>query len=280
MTPRGRIPVIAFALSIVASLGLMAVYGLRWGSVWQGVLLGVTLGGIGVGLITWSKQFLPEGGETQTRESLVTGEGEERETAESFERGTDILERRRFLVRVGGAALGALGLAALFPIRSLGGRPGNRLIETAWGDGVRLVDSDGEPIRPADLAVGEVMTVFPDGNIGSGDAVSLLIGLDAGVNRPLAGRESWDVGGLVSYSKLCTHVGCPVGLYEPTRHRLFCPCHQSVFEVADGARPSGGPATRALPQLPLGVDGQGYLIARGDFSEAPGAGFWSRPGRD
>ena len=46
-----------------------------------------------------------------------------------------------------------------------------------------------------------------------------------------------------------------------------------------GAAPTAGPATRPLPQLPIGVDEDGYLIALGDFPEPIGPGFWDR-GRD
>ena len=89
-------------------------------------------------------------------------------------------------------------------------------------------------------------------------------------------REGWTVDGIVAYSKLCTHVGCPVGLYQATSGLLLCPCHQSTFDVMDGAEPVFGPAARPLPQLPLDVDGDGYLIATGDFSDPVGPGFWDR----
>ena len=84
------------------------------------------------------------------------------------------------------------------------------------------------------------------------------------------------VGDVVAYSKVCPHAGCPVGLYEPDTHRLYCPCHQSVFDVLDAAEPKSGPATRPLPQLPLAVDADGYLVARSDYTEPIGPGFWNR----
>jgi ubiquinol-cytochrome c reductase iron-sulfur subunit len=83
-------------------------------------------------------------------------------------------------------------------------------------------------------------------------------------------------GTLVAFSKVCTHAGCPVGLYQAETRELFCPCHQSAFNVLKGAQPASGPATRALPQLPLGIDDDGYLIALGDFPEPVGPGFWNR----
>jgi ubiquinol-cytochrome c reductase iron-sulfur subunit len=93
---------------------------------------------------------------------------------------------------------------------------------------------------------------------------------------PREGREGWSAEGLVAYSKLCTHVGCPVGLYQADEHLLLCPCHQSTFDVLDGCRPVFGPATRSLPQLPISIDEQGFVVAEGDFSGPTGAGFWDR----
>ncbi len=88
--------------------------------------------------------------------------------------------------------------------------------------------------------------------------------------------EDGIIDGLVAYSKLCTHVGCPVGLYQADSHLLLCPCHQSTFDVLDGAKPVFGPATRPLPQLPIGVDDEGYVVSQGDFAAPPGPGFWDR----
>jgi len=270
----------AFVVSAVASVSLAVVYAVG-GTAWlEGTLLGIALAGIGVGLILWAKEYLPIGEEVQQRDSLEPEPSEEEEAEDALEEGIHAIGRRSLLVKLGAMAAGALGVAALFPIRSLGGRPGTELITTPWYDGVRVVDEDGQPIAADRVEVGQVLTVFPEGAVGSGDAVALVIGLPDGVNQPLPGREDWSVGGLVSYSKLCTHVGCPVGLYEPTSQQLFCPCHQSVFDVPAGANPVGGPAARPLPQLPIDVDDAGYLIATGGFSGAPGAGFWWRPDDD
>jgi ubiquinol-cytochrome c reductase iron-sulfur subunit len=93
---------------------------------------------------------------------------------------------------------------------------------------------------------------------------------------PGPGRENWSVDGIVGYSKICTHVGCPISLYERTTHHLLCPCHQSTFDLADSGRVVFGPAARALPQLPLTVDDEGYLVARSDFTEPVGPSFWER----
>ena len=89
-------------------------------------------------------------------------------------------------------------------------------------------------------------------------------------------REGWDVDGIVAYSKICTHVGCPVALYEQTTHHLLCPCHQSTFDVANHANVVFGPATRPLPQLAISVDDEGYLVAQHDFVEPVGPSYWER----
>ena len=90
------------------------------------------------------------------------------------------------------------------------------------------------------------------------------------------GKLNWTVDDIVAYSKICTHVGCPAALYEQTTHHILCPCHQSTFDAARGAEVLFGPATRPLPQLPIGVDSQGFLIALSDFNEPVGPSFWER----
>jgi len=91
-----------------------------------------------------------------------------------------------------------------------------------------------------------------------------------------AERASWSYDGIVAYSKVCTHVGCPVALYEQQTHHLLCPCHQSQFDVTEHAKVIFGPAARPLPQLPIAVDDEGYLIAQSDFHEPVGPSFWER----
>ena len=92
----------------------------------------------------------------------------------------------------------------------------------------------------------------------------------------LKGRETWGPEGYVAYSKLCTHLGCPVGLYEQEMQLLVCPCHQSMFNVTNGCVPQFGPAPRPLPQLPLQIDSSGYLQSQSDFNQPVGPGFWER----
>lgn len=273
---RGGGIALGFAASSLASLGLAFVY-LAGGQVQlEGILLGVALGGLGVGLIGWAADLMPEGPYVEEREAL-SKPSDRAEAADALVGGELAIERRGFLGRMLGVALACLGVAAVFPIRSLGSKPGTSLLHTQWEAGARLVTLDAAPVRPERLDVGGVLTVFPEGQVGSADSQALLIRLEEGAYEPRPGRESWAPEGLVGFSKICTHAGCPVGLYQAATHELLCPCHQSVFDVLEGAAPTEGPATRPLPQLPLQIDADGYLVAAGDFSAPVGPGFWSRP---
>jgi ubiquinol-cytochrome c reductase iron-sulfur subunit len=195
-----------------------------------------------------------------------------------FQAGGSTLQRRRVLVATAGGACAALGVALLFPIRSLGPRPGRGFKQTAYkGGDIRVVDEDGMPVQPRDLPVDGFITVWPDGHTDDADASTLLIHFRSDQDfQPKAGREDWTVDDIVAYSKLCTHVGCPVGLYQAELGLLLCPCHQSTFDVMRHAKPIFGPAARSLPQLPLAVDDDGFIIATGDFSGPVGPGFWDR----
>jgi ubiquinol-cytochrome c reductase iron-sulfur subunit len=275
--PGGRRAILgAFAASMAASLGLTVVYATGGQPQLEGVLLGVALGGIAVGLVLFGRRMLPGGRFVEPRDVVPHATAQRPGVAAAFEAGAEPIERRRLLLRAFGGAIALLGVAAVFPIRSLGTRPGRSLQRTQWRTGRRAVGEDGRPVRPDDLEANSVVTVYPDGHVESADSQTLLIRLPADVAPP--GPEGWAAGEVVAFSKICTHAGCPVGLYQAETYELFCPCHQSTFSVPDGAEPTFGPATRPLPQLPIGLDDQGYVVALSDYREPVGPGFWTRPG--
>ncbi|MBA3956124.1 MAG: Rieske 2Fe-2S domain-containing protein [Acidimicrobiia bacterium] len=268
----------AFVASIAGALTLAVVYVLGGQAQWESAALALALGGLGVAVVVWAKSFMPDDEVTEARPELASTEEEVAAFTKSFEAGEETLARRGLLAKLGLGAVGALGLAALFPIRSLGPNPGEGLKSTPFAgpDPVRLVDAEGAPIRPAELARSSLLTAWPEGHAGDAASPTLLLQIDIDEFNPVAGREDWVVGDIVAYSKLCTHTGCPVGLYQTDLDLLLCPCHQSTFDVLNGAKPVFGPAARPLPQLPLAVDDDGFLVATGDFSGPVGGGFWDR----
>jgi ubiquinol-cytochrome c reductase iron-sulfur subunit len=270
------VPAAAFVVSIVAALALAAVYWQGGQPQWEGILLAVSLGGIGIGLISWAHRFLPPGPDEEAREPTASSTEELERLETDLEAGEEAMGRRRLLVRLLAGAAAALGVAALFPLRSLGPRPGRGLKASPFTKGTALVNEDNERVRPDDVATDGFITVFPEDDLANANGPTLLIHTRPGQSTPRPGRADWAVDGLVAYSKICTHAGCPVGLYQAQRGLLLCPCHQSTFDVDDGCRPVFGPATRSLPQLPLAVDDEGYLIANGSFSGPVGPGFWDQ----
>ena len=176
--------------------------------------------------------------------------------------------RRTFLTRALIGAAGLVGLSLAVPIASLGPSPGDTLRRTRWGKGVRLVTGDGQPVRPVDVAEGGIATIWPEGGVAHERSAVVLIRLRQPAKQPT--RLDWVIDDLVAYSKVCTHAGCPVALYRERDNALFCPCHQSTFAASQGAVPTFGPAARALPQLPLGTDSAGYLVALEDFQAQVG----------
>ncbi len=275
-----KAPHIALVVAIVAGIGLLVVYATGGQPQFEGLLWFYALGGIAVALIVGARRFLPHDETEEARHPLPSPPEELARLDEDFRRGFDNPnpERRSFLKLLGGAFT-ALGAALFFPFRSLGPSPGEDLATTAFDRGVRLVTVDGQPVKVDQLKVGEVITTFPEGHTNAADAPTLLIRYDEERFIPLPGREDWVVGGLVAYSKICTHAACAVGLYQNTSGFLLCPCHQSTFDVNNGAKPNFGPATRALPQLPIGVDDEGYVVAMGDYPEPVGPGYWDRSSR-
>jgi ubiquinol-cytochrome c reductase iron-sulfur subunit len=271
-------PVVAilFIASILGSLMLAVVYAAGGQPQLEGALLALALGGLGIGIVLWAKELLPHEEIVEERHPEPSAAVVRRAAEAALARGQAELTRRRILGRLLVGALGAFGVAALFPIRSLGPGPGRSLFHTEWTPGALVVDETGRPVRARDLQIGSVLTVFPAGFVGSAVSQALLIRIDpAGLRLP-PDRMAGVVDGIIAFSKVCTHAGCPVGLYQASTHQLLCPCHQSTFDVARGAVPVFGPATRPLPQLPLGIGAGGFLRARGDFPEPIGPGFWNR----
>jgi quinol---cytochrome c reductase iron-sulfur subunit len=204
--------------------------------------------------------------------------------AEIVQESGSRITRKRLLLTAGAATGGALGLAALTPALSLGPVWDTRpLDETPWRRGVRVVDVDGAPIRAADVQQETFYTGFPEGadpeNIGS---PLVIVRVDPAKLELPAGRADWAPGGILAYSKICTHAGCAIALYrKPTfpvlepEDALVCPCHYSTFDPFTGGTVTYGPAGRPLPQLPLMIDGAGELRAAGNFSGRVGPGWWA-----
>lgn len=269
---------ILFGIATLAAIAFAISYVVGGDTQPLGISLAVACGGIGTGLIAWAHELMPKGPHVEKRELPWHGdEDQEARTAATFREGARGIERRGFLGRMLALAAGAVGLAALFPLRSLGPNPFPERTTTGWAEGARVVRETGEPIKLDELEVGSVVTVFPEGFIREADSQTVLIRVDPEQLQLSDDRMAWVPEGHVAYSKVCTHAGCPVGLYQTENHRLLCPCHQSAFIVTEGARPVFGPATRSLPQLPLDVDDEGYLVAAGDFPDPIGPGFWSWP---
>ena len=151
-------------------------------------------------------------------------------------------------------------------------------------------------MRPEDLDAGGMETVFPwresDGDGTTVESHEKLGEIAMGVRNPVMlirikpvdmarvvkrqGQESFNFGDLFAYTKVCSHLGCPSSLYEQQTYRILCPCHQSQFDALHFARPIFGPAARALAQLPITINNDGYLVANGDFIEPVGPAFWER----
>jgi len=248
-----------------------------------GLTMGTSLMFFGVGIVLWAKKLMPHEVATQGRHGGASDPVDAQTAGGAIMAGFERtgLARHNIVRRSLLGAAGALGLLALVPLGGLIKKPGLELVETSWEEGVRLLRDDGTPVRPADMLPGSLETVFPavEGGNRQADAATMLIRLrreQVDELRLPPGRESFVYQDFIAYSKVCTHAGCPVSLYEQETGRILCPCHQSQFIVTQGARPVFGPAARPLPQLPIELDDEGYFVARSDYPEPVGPSFWNR----
>jgi ubiquinol-cytochrome c reductase iron-sulfur subunit len=272
--PRSEWVVIAlFCVTGLSGLLLLGVYVAGGQTQVEGILLAIALGALGAGIVVWARDLIASPVVIEERHPLGSAEAIEGMTADLDPEGS--LSRRRLLLGSLLVALGGLGAALLIPILSLGPAPGTELFTTGWRRGSRVVGADGQPVASADIPVGSYVTVFPEGQVGSADSQTLLIHVGPGELELAPDRMAWAPEGFVAYSKVCTHAGCPVGLYRAQDKRLICPCHQSTFDVLKGATPVYGPAARPLPQLPIRLEADGTFSADGDFPEPVGPSFWN-----
>jgi ubiquinol-cytochrome c reductase iron-sulfur subunit len=270
--------------------------GLGASNVFLGVCLGLALLLIGVGTIQWARKLMADEEIVEYRHPGASSPEDREEALEMLEEGAEESGiARRPLVR--NSLLGAvtlLGLPAIIALRDLGPLPGDKLFHTIWKKGMRVVqDVDGTPIRPADMEIGQLVNGQPgiffeenaDGEpkvegvelqVEKAKAAVIIVRMQPDDIKPAKGRENWGIDGILCFSKICTHVGCPISLWEQQTHHLLCPCHQSTFDLADNGRVIFGPAARPVPQLPLALDDEGYLVATSDFTEPVGPSFWER----
>jgi len=264
---------VVLAASIAASTMFVVGYWKHWSTRALGVSFGAALLALGIALEVIALRVLPRVVYVEKRESLAMPDEQlalELDLARSGE-----YSRRRFIWLALGSAFGAFALAALAPLRSLGVNPDGQLTHTPWRAGTRVVDAAGRQVHIADVPVGGALTVFPAGAPDSPNGQAMLVRVDDATAR--SAKVPPTIAGIYVYSRLCTHMGCPVGQYLVQRNELMCPCHQSTFDVLDAGRPKFGPAGRALPSLPIAVDTNGGLVARGDFSGPVGPSYWNLP---
>ena len=187
-----------------------------------------------------------------------------------------VITRRTFLSKALVFGIAVFALSQVVLLGALGPWPGDTLTTTGWRKGRRLVTDDGEPLKASEvLATGGMIVAFPEGGEDKANSQVVLLHFVNGDFVPQPGRESWSPDAFVAYSRVCTHAGCPVAEYLDVAQKLVCPCHQSEFDLLHGAQAEGGPASRPLPQLPLAIDADGFLVAQSDFLEDVGPGFWN-----
>ncbi len=287
-----RLVAFLFIFSMVASIGFIAAYiGMPVHSVPATFHSNLALGSamtvaflaMAVGAVIWVRRLMPNVELEEARKPLASPAEDRKAFQETFMEGageSGFIKRpliRRTLI----AATVPLALAPVVLLRDMGPLPGTTLRHTVWRKGLRLlVFGSNRPIKPEEFDTpGGLITVIPDGYQDNQDelakAAAIIIKFGPGQLQPPT-VMSWTVQDIVCYSKICTHVGCPVALYEQTTHHILCPCHQSTFDAPKGAEVLFGPAPRPLPQLPLAVDAEGYLVANGDFNEPVGPSFWER----
>jgi ubiquinol-cytochrome c reductase iron-sulfur subunit len=257
----------------------------RNNSLWMGLGMALSMFGIGFGAVHWAKTLMPDNEVSEMRHQARSSDETRAQALEivKLADGESGFSRRKLIRRSMYGALAFFPIPAVIIFGDLGPVVGDTLKHTMWKAGTRLTkDPTGIPIKASDVTIGSVFHVIPEGLSEMEEhkleekakAAVLLVRVNPSDLNEDPAKADWSYQGIVAYSKICTHVGCPVALYEQQTHHLLCPCHQSTFDLANHCEVVFGPASRSLPQLPIAVDAEGYLIAQSDFLEPVGPSFW------
>ncbi|MEJ7628751.1 MAG: Rieske 2Fe-2S domain-containing protein [Nocardioidaceae bacterium] len=291
---------LAFCVCYVAIDIDATIFGYGASNFALGLTLGLALLLIGLGAVQWARKLMTDHEIIEYRHPARSSDADREQALTAFTTGSaESGFGRRTLIRTSLlSALGVLGLPAIVLLRDLGPLPGTVLQHTVWRKGVRIVnDVGGTPLKPDDIELGALVNAEPasffpqagaDGKIRPAEyegfelnnakskAAVILVRMQPSDIHPIKPQASWGYDGILCFSKICTHVGCPISLWERQTHQLLCPCHQSTFDLASSGKVIFGPASRSLPQLPIGLDDEGYLIAMHDFDQPVGPSFWER----
>lgn len=288
-----KIVALFFVLAFLAGIAFIVAYWVlgvhspertRISNIGLGTTLTIALLAIACGAVVWVRRIMPEYEVVQERHPLASTAEEKKAFAKYFYANADDsgFTKRPLLRRTMMLAMAPLGLLPIVLLRDTGPLPKQRLRHTVWRKGTRLViDGTNAPIKAAEFdSPGSIITVIPEGYEENLDelakATVLLIKMRPEELELPADKQNWTVDGIIAYSKICTHVGCPAALYEQQTHHILCPCHQSTFDARRAAKVIFGPAGHPLPMLPITVDAEGYLVAQSDFHEPVGPSFWER----
>ncbi|WP_420033233.1 Rieske 2Fe-2S domain-containing protein [Streptomyces sp. cg28] len=296
-----RVVAMLFTISMLATVGFIAsyvtisahkiVYIFPMGHISAlnfalGTTLGVALFCIGAGAVHWARTLMSDVEIASERHPIEAEPDVKAQVLSDFADGARESQfgRRKLIRNTMFGALALVPLSGVVLLRDLGPLPEKKLRTTAWKKGLKLVNMNtNEPLRASDIAVGSLTFAKPEGLEEHDEdfqkeiakAALMLVRIQPDNIKDKQELE-WSHEGVVAYSKICTHVGCPISLYEQQTHHVLCPCHQSTFDLSDGARVIFGPAGHALPQLHIAADDEGYLVAQGDFAEPVGPAFWER----
>jgi ubiquinol-cytochrome c reductase iron-sulfur subunit len=258
-----------------------------------GVLTGLAILCIGVGSVHWAKTIMSDTETVEERHVLASSPEEREVVSEQFAAGAKEsgIGRRRLLGVSLAGALGTVALPPLVLLADMGPWPTaavrkETIEKTLWVEGVYLVtDVTYRRIRASEMPLNELVNAQPE-NLqqlegteylqAKAKASIIIVRMDPNRIKVPESRRDWNVGGIQCYSKICTHVGCPVNLFEGQTGHLLCPCHQSTFDLGNSGVVIFGPAGRSLPQLPITTDKDGYLVARSGFTVPVGPSYFER----
>ena len=131
----------------------------------------------------------------------------------------------------------------------------------------------GQVVRSEDLTLGgpqvQAYPMAPDGTVRSDSRLNLVILARFDPATLTDETRAHAADGVVAYSAICTHQGCPVNMWSKQHNAFVCSCHASIFDPRNAAEVIGGPAPRPLAALGLKLK-DGVVTVDSTFSSSVG----------
>jgi rieske iron-sulfur protein len=172
-----------------------------------------------------------------------------------------LISQRRAVL---GAGLGLMpllaGAAKATDADAMRAQPGDRFVFLAGPNQGQVVKRDDLPLGGPQV---QTYPVNPGRVVRNGSPWNIVLLARFDPSQLSADTLARAADGVVAYTAVCTHQGCPVNMWSDEKKAFVCSCHGSIYNPRDAGAVLWGPAPRPLPSLGLKLQDGAPVVAAG-----------------